>query len=109
MIRCVQRLLKQKWYDTRSYCTPCDVCVSAGIMFKKIPKGLITPRTCLQHVDLSIFDLTGRKITTLVNQMKQEGTYEVSWAPESISNGIYIASLSSNGRIIQTMKVVVSK
>jgi Txe/YoeB family toxin of Txe-Axe toxin-antitoxin module len=61
------------------------------------------------HVDLSIFDLTGRKITTLVNQTKQEGTYEITWSPEKLSNGIYIASLSSGGRIIQTMKIVCSK
>jgi Domain of unknown function (DUF4331)/Secretion system C-terminal sorting domain len=61
------------------------------------------------HVDLSIFDLTGRKVTTLVNQTKQEGTYEMIWNPEHVSNGIYIASLSSNGKIIQTMKVIVAK
>ena len=61
------------------------------------------------HVDLSIFDLTGKKIVTLVNQSKQEGTYELVWNAENLSNGIYIASLSSNGRIIQTMKVSVSK
>jgi hypothetical protein len=61
------------------------------------------------HVDLSIFDLSGRKVITLVNQTKQEGSYEITWSTESLSNGIYIASLSSNGKIIQTMKIVASK
>ena len=61
------------------------------------------------HVDLSVFDLTGKKVATLVNQTKPEGTYEIVWAPENVGNGIYIASLSSAGKIIQTMKIVVSK
>ncbi len=61
------------------------------------------------HVDLSIFDLTGKKINTLVNQLTQAGTYELSLNAENLSNGIYIASLSSNGRIIQTMKISVVK
>jgi hypothetical protein len=61
------------------------------------------------HVDLSIFDLTGKKVITLVNQTSQAGTYESVWSAENVSNGIYIASLSSGGRIIQTMKVSVAK
>jgi hypothetical protein len=61
------------------------------------------------HLDISIFDLTGRKVTTLINQSVQEGTYEIIWNADNVSNGTYIASLSSNGRILQTMKVVVSK
>ncbi|MES2138472.1 MAG: DUF4331 family protein [Bacteroidota bacterium] len=61
------------------------------------------------HVDISIFDINGRKVVTLVNQKAQAGSYEIKWTPESISSGTYIASLSSNGRIVQTMKVLVSK
>lgn len=62
-----------------------------------------------RHLDISIFDLTGRKITTLVNQTVQQGTYEVLWTADGISSGTYIASLSSGGKILQTMKMVVSK
>ncbi|HSH65261.1 MAG TPA: T9SS type A sorting domain-containing protein [Bacteroidia bacterium] len=61
------------------------------------------------NIDISIFDLTGRKITTLVHQMSPDGTYSISWNAEGISNGTYIISLSSNGKIIQTMKALVSK
>lgn len=62
-----------------------------------------------RHVDISIFDLSGRKVTTLINQSVQQGTYELVWNPEGVSSGTYIASLSSNGRILQTMKISVSK
>ncbi len=61
------------------------------------------------HVDISIFDINGRKVVTLLNQKTQAGSYEIKWTPESISSGTYVASLSSNGRIVQTMKVLVSK
>ncbi|MES2286674.1 MAG: DUF4331 family protein [Bacteroidota bacterium] len=61
------------------------------------------------HVDISVFDINGRKIVTLVNQKAQAGSYEIKWTPENISSGTYIASLSSNGRIVQTMKISVSK
>jgi hypothetical protein len=61
------------------------------------------------NIDISIFDLTGRKITTLVHQMSQDGTFELAWSAEGVSNGTYIASLSSNGKIIQTMKMLISK
>jgi hypothetical protein len=62
-----------------------------------------------RHLDLSIFDLTGRKVTTIVNQTVQQGTYEAVWTADDVSSGTYVASLSSNGRILQTMKVIVSK
>jgi hypothetical protein len=61
------------------------------------------------NVDISVFDLTGRKVTTLVKQNTMEGTYETTWSADNVSNGTYIVSLSSDGRILQTMKVLVSK
>ncbi|MBA3971278.1 MAG: DUF4331 family protein [Bacteroidetes bacterium] len=61
------------------------------------------------NVNISIFDLTGKKVATLINGNVQEGTYELVWSPEKVSSGNYIASLSSNGKIIQTMKMTVSK
>jgi hypothetical protein len=62
------------------------------------------------HVDISIFDLTGKKVATLINQTASAGTYEIKWnAGTNISSGLYIASLSSKGRIIQTMKISINK
>ena len=61
------------------------------------------------HVDISIFDINGKKVKTLINQRSQAGSYEIKWTPENVSSGTYIASLSSNGSIVQTMKISVSK
>jgi uncharacterized protein DUF4331/type IX secretion system substrate protein len=61
------------------------------------------------NMNISIFDLTGKKVATLVNGNMQAGTYDLVWNAESVSSGTYIVSLSSNGRIVQTMKISVSK
>jgi hypothetical protein len=61
------------------------------------------------NIDISVFDLTGRKIITLVHHLSQDGTFDLVWNAEGVSSGTYIASLSSNGKIIQTMKMLISK
>jgi subtilisin-like proprotein convertase family protein len=53
------------------------------------------PKT--SHVSLVIYDLLGREVTSLVNEYKQAGTYEVRWNASSFANGVYIYRLSSDG------------
>jgi hypothetical protein len=60
-------------------------------------------------VTLSIFDVTGRKVAVLMDEMKQAGNYQVNWNVENMKNGYYIATLSSNNVKIQSVKVSVSK
>ncbi|HTF03063.1 MAG TPA: DUF4331 family protein, partial [Bacteroidia bacterium] len=62
------------------------------------------------RVTLEIFDLAGKKVATLVNnEMKQQGTFETMWNVETVANGTYVAALSSDGYVMQSMKVTVSK
>ena len=60
-------------------------------------------------VAVTIFDVNGRKVTSLVNQKQEAGIYEMNWNAESVTNGIYFANLSSNGKTIQTIKIIVTK
>jgi hypothetical protein len=60
-------------------------------------------------VNITVFDLTGKKVATLVTGTKQPGVYELKWNAENTPNGIYIVSLSSGNRIMQTIKVSVAK
>jgi hypothetical protein len=60
-------------------------------------------------VNLSIYDINGKRTVTLVNQVKPAGNYEYAWIPEGISAGTYVAVLSTSGRIIQTIKISVAK
>jgi hypothetical protein len=51
-------------------------------------------------VELAIYDVSGRKIRTLVNETKQEGTYSVTWdgrndRGRSVATGIYFYRLKA--------------
>ena len=62
------------------------------------------------RVSLDIYDLAGKKVATLVNnEPRYAGTYEVSWNVETMPAGVYIAALSTDGVVMQSIKVTVSK
>jgi photosystem II stability/assembly factor-like uncharacterized protein len=56
-------------------------------------------------VDLKIFDLLGREITTLVNESLQPGTYEVRFDAKELSSGIYLYTLRTDN-FSETKKMV---
>ena len=60
-------------------------------------------------VAINIYDINGRKVTTLVNQKQEAGIYELNWNVENFTNGMYFAMLSTNGKTMQTIKIVVAK
>ncbi|MDD3094994.1 MAG: alpha-amylase family glycosyl hydrolase [Candidatus Neomarinimicrobiota bacterium] len=59
-------------------------------------------------VDLSIYDLQGRKLRTLVSSYQPAGEYEVIFDAESLSNGVYLYRLKS-GRHTETRKMLYLK
>ena len=49
-------------------------------------------------VDVSIFDIRGRMISSLVsNELKASGTHRVKWDASGNSSGIYIVKIDSEG------------
>jgi hypothetical protein len=48
-----------------------------------------------QFVTLKIYDLLGREITTLVNEEKQPGIYEIEFNATELSSGIYFYQLKA--------------
>ena len=50
-------------------------------------------------VELSVYDLLGRKIATLVNEKKSAGTYVAYWHASNMSSGVYYVQLRSDGRV----------
>ncbi len=55
-------------------------------------------------VSIKVFDLTGRKVATLVNEVKQPGTYELTFNAEKFASGVYIYQMIS-GDFIQVKKM----
>ena len=48
------------------------------------------------HVLLTIFDLLGREVSTLVNETEREGSYSVTWDAGNVSAGAYYYRLSTS-------------
>ena len=49
------------------------------------------------HVKIEIFDLLGRKVTTLVNEDKEAGVHEVIWNADKAASGIYFYRMEAEG------------
>jgi hypothetical protein len=60
-------------------------------------------------VELSIYNLLGQKIVTLVSGRQQAGTYNVEWNASVFASGIYIYRLQSGTGFVQTRKLVLVK
>ncbi len=49
------------------------------------------------NVELSIFNMLGQKVATVVNQTQDAGTYTINWQAGSVSSGVYIYRLTAGG------------
>ena len=61
-----------------------------------------------QIINISIFDLNGRLIHTLVNDYHSPGNYIRNFSGHNLSSGIYFISLNNNNRK-QTQKIILTK
>ncbi|MBU1936638.1 T9SS type A sorting domain-containing protein [bacterium] len=59
-------------------------------------------------VRLTIFDLLGREITTLMNGTVSAGSYDVLWDASDLPSGIYLCRMEAEG-YVQTQKLVLMK
>ena len=48
-----------------------------------------------EFVSLKVYDVLGREIATLVNEVKQPGEYTVRWNAERIASGVYLYRLEA--------------
>jgi hypothetical protein len=59
-------------------------------------------------VNLELFDLTGRKIKTLVNEFKPAGQHEVSFNASDLSSGMYLYKLD-NGNETKVNNMIIAR
>ena len=50
------------------------------------------------RVSLKVYDLLGREVAVLVNEMKEAGSYEEKFDASKLASGIYFIQLNSNGQ-----------
>ena len=65
---------------------PNPVTVSASIGY-----GMPSPG----HVELTVFDVTGRKVRTLISGEMDAGNYTYNWTPTDITSGVYFVRLTT--------------
>jgi predicted nucleotidyltransferase len=59
-------------------------------------------------VRIKIYDILGREVKTLVNELKQTGNYEVQFDASGLASGIYLYRIES-GSFVQTKKMILLK
>ena len=59
-------------------------------------------------VTLTIYDLLGREVATLVNEEKHSGTYKVTWNAQNKPSGIYFYKITA-GRYSKINKMILLK
>gem|GEM_PF-1682914 len=60
------------------------------------------------HVEIILYDLLGRKIATLVNEIKPAGYYSVGWNASAVSSDVYFVKMQSEN-FSKIHKVMVMK
>ncbi|MEG8947935.1 T9SS type A sorting domain-containing protein [Rosettibacter firmus] len=89
-------------FSIRSYPNPFNP--SATISYELPTDGFVR---------LSIFDVLGREVETLVNEVKPAGFYDVTFDASNLPSGIYFARIyvtSNEGKpFVQTIKMVLAK
>ena len=61
------------------------------------------------HVELSIYNILGQKVATLVNKTQTAGSYKVEWDASNFASGIYWYRLETDKGFVQTHKLVLLK
>ncbi|MDE3057003.1 MAG: T9SS type A sorting domain-containing protein [Bacteroidota bacterium] len=59
-------------------------------------------------VSLKVYNIIGQEVTTLVNERKSAGTYEVQFDGNNLSSGVYFYRLTA-GNYVETKKLVLMK
>jgi hypothetical protein len=59
-------------------------------------------------VSLKVYDVLGREVATLVNEVKRAGTYEATWNAAGFGSGVYFCKMQS-GAFAETRKMLLMK
>ena len=61
------------------------------------------------NVNISLYDILGRKVAELVNKVQTSGKYKINFTPVNLSAGTYFYTLLVNDNILLTKKLLIIK
>ncbi len=62
----------------------------------------------LSHIELTVYNILGQKVATLVNQQMPAGTYRITWDASNMSSGLYFYTMKVDN-YTKTRKMMVIK
>jgi hypothetical protein len=65
--------------------------------------------SAVSNVELSIYNLLGEKIVTLVSEKQEPGNHSVQWDAFGFASGVYYYRLTTSSGYVQTKKLVLIK
>ena len=74
------------------------------------PKTMINYELAIMNdVELSIYNLLGQKVATLVDKRQNAGSYSVEWDATGFASGIYLYRIKTDIGYIETKKLILLK
>lgn len=61
--------------------------------------------TTNSDVKINVYDVTGKKVETVKDEMMPAGQHEIVWTPENLSEGVYFVQMEIEGQVY-TKKIV---
>ena len=61
------------------------------------------------HIDLSIYNILGKKMCTLVSETQKAGNYQVEWDASGFASGVYLYKLTTDNGYENIKKLVLLK
>jgi len=101
--------IPDKYFLSQNYPNPFNL---GTIISYSIPVNVKSERSTSQggsKVKLIVYSSLGNEVATLVNERKNAGSYEVEFNGSNFSSGIYFYSLTVDGNLIDTKKMILLK
>jgi glucose/arabinose dehydrogenase len=64
--------------------------------------------SAMSKTNLKIYDVLGREVATLMNEIQSAGTHTITWTATRMPSGVYFYRLKANG-VVQTRKMILQK
>jgi hypothetical protein len=65
--------------------------------------------SAVSQVELSVYNLLGQRVATLVNEKQNAGSYQVEWDASGFSSGIYFYRMQTDAGFVQIRKLMLIK
>ncbi len=101
----IDKFRPDKFILFQNYPNPFNPTTKIKYTIPASPKSSPKERTFVRVV---VYDILGNEITTLVNEEKPAGTYEIEFSGKGLSSGIYFYKLTA-GNFVQVKKMIMLK